>query len=179
MLAKILLGVVTIVAIFLVIVALQPSAFRVERSTAIAAPAATIYPRIEDLRQAQVWSPWLKLDPAAKVTFEGPPSGVGASSTWAGNRNVGEGRQTITDARANEQVRIRLDFKKPFTGTSTAEFTLKPDGNRTVVTWSLFGENNFLSKAFCLFVNQDRMIGGSFEEGLASLKALTESAAGK
>ena len=45
------------------------------------------------------WSPWAKIDPAAKITFEGPPAGTGAGYTWAGNNKVGEGRMTITDSQ--------------------------------------------------------------------------------
>ncbi len=174
MIKKILISLVVLLAGFVVVVALQPSTFRVERSVTISAAPAAIFPQVNDLHQAQAWNPWLKLDPAVKTAFEGPPAGVGASSTWAGNSQVGEGRQTITESRPNELVRTRLDFKKPMESTCTAEFSLKPDGQKTVVTWSMFGESNFVSKAFCLFMNQDKMIGVPFEEGLASMKALVE-----
>jgi hypothetical protein len=40
----------------------------------------------------------------------------------------------------------------------------------------MFGQNNFLSRAICLFMNQDKMIGDHFEKGLENLKALTEAA---
>jgi hypothetical protein len=39
------------------------------------------------------------------------------------------------------------------------------------------GQNGFLSKAFCLFANMDKMIGGDFEKGLAQLKTVAESKA--
>jgi hypothetical protein len=38
------------------------------------------------------------------------------------------------------------------------------------------GQKNFMSKAFCLFVNMDKMVGGEFEKGLANLKSVTETA---
>lgn len=179
MLAKILIGLAIVLGLFLAFVATRPSTFRVERSLAITAPAAEIFPQINNLKNTQAWNPWLKLDPAAKVTYEGPAAGVGAMLSWAGNNQVGEGKQTITESRANELVRSRLDFIKPFAGTSTAEFTLKPQGNQTVVTWALFGENNFISKIFCVFMNQDKMIGEPFNQGLASLKGIVEGGAKK
>jgi hypothetical protein len=177
MVIKILVVVAVVVLVFLVIVAFQPSKFRVERSVAIIAPAATIFPQINDLRQAAVWSPWLKMDPNVKVVYEGPPAGVGASSNWAGNSQIGEGRQTIVEIHSDELVRIKLEFFKPMKGVSTADFTLKPDGGQTVVTWSIYGDNSFLAKAFCLFVHHDKMIGEPFEKGLADLKALVERGA--
>ena len=177
MLKKILIGIAVVLAIFLVVVALQPAQFRVERSVTIAASPTAVFPHVNDLRKLHVWSPWKSLDPNAKYTFEGPPAGVGAAQSWVGNSEVGEGKQTIVESRPNERVRIRLDFKKPFESTASGEFTLKPQGNQTVVTWALFGENNFISKAFCLFMNQDKMIGEPFERGLADLKATVEGPA--
>jgi hypothetical protein len=174
MFTKILIGLAVVIVVFVVVVALQPSEFRIERSVLISAPASEVFPHTNDLRKMQEWSPWKKLDPDAKYTFADPSSGVGATMTWAGNSQAGEGRQTIVESRANEQVGIRLEFIKPFESVCATGFTLKPEGSQTKVTWSMSGENGFISKAFCLFMSQDKMIGEPFEEGLASLKAVVE-----
>jgi len=84
---------------------------------------------------------------------------------------------TLTESQPNDLIRINLEFLKPFKATNTAEFIFKPEGNQTVVTWSMFGKNNFMSKAFGLFVNCDKMVGGQFEQGLASMKVIAEAAA--
>ncbi|MDB6021894.1 MAG: polyketide cyclase, partial [Pedosphaera sp.] len=123
------------------------------------------------------WNPWTKLDPAIKMTYEGKPAGTGASYSWVGNSQVGEGRMTITESRPNELVGFKLEFFKPMAGVSTAEFTFKPQGGQTTVTWSMSGEKNFVSKAICLFVSMDKMIGGQFEKGLADLKSVSEGKA--
>ena len=177
MLKKILLVLAAIVAAILVIGAFQSDTYRVERSVTIAAPAADLFAQVNDLRKTQVWSPWVKLDPAAKYTFEGPSSGVGAINTWAGNHEVGEGRQTIVESRPNELVRLKLEFFKPMTSEAAAEFRFKPDGKGTTVTWSMSGQKNYLTKVMCMFMNMDKMIGGQFEQGLADLKRLVESPA--
>jgi hypothetical protein len=83
---------------------------------------------------------------------------------------------TITESRPGELVRIKLEFFKPFAATSTAEFNFKPAGlDSTAVTWTMTGQNNFLSKAMCLFVNMDKMVGGMFEQGLAQMKSVVET----
>ena len=41
------------------------------------------------------------------------------------------------------------------------------------------GEKNFMSKAFCMFMNMDKMIGGDFEQAMSGIKAVTEGAAVK
>jgi uncharacterized protein YndB with AHSA1/START domain len=179
MLTKVLIGVAAIAVVLAVVVARQPSRFRVARSAAITAPPDQVFAEVNDLHRWEAWSPWLKADPAAKTVYEGPPAGPGAAFTWSGNSDVGEGRMTITDSRPHELVRLRLDFKRPFASTSTAEFTFVPDGKHTVVTWSMSGEKNLFAKALHLVMNMDTMIGGKFDEGLAQMKAIAEATARK
>ena len=169
-----LIVIAAIVGVFLIVVALQPSEFRVVRSVTITAPPDAVFPHVNELKKWDAWSPWAKLDPNAKNTFEGPAAGVGAAMSWVGNSDVGEGRMTITESRPAELVRFRLEFYKPMAGTSDAEFTFKAQGNQTAITWAMTGKNNFIAKALCLFMSMDKMVGGQFERGLASMKAIAE-----
>jgi hypothetical protein len=73
MLKKIFIAVVLLVVGFAVVVALQPSQFHVERTATIAAPPAAVFAHVDDLHKWEAWSPWAKLDPAAKVGYEGAP----------------------------------------------------------------------------------------------------------
>jgi len=175
MIKKILLGLVALIAVILIVGAFQSNTYRVERSITIAAPASAVFPQINDVHQMQAWSPWAKLDPNAKMTFDGPASGVGAGFSWAGNSAVGEGRETITTSTPNELLRMKLEFFKPMAGVATTEFHLQSAGAGTSVTWSMSGDKNYVSKVLCLFMSMDKMIGGDFERGLANLKALVES----
>ncbi len=176
MFRKILITFVVIVVVFVAVVAMRPSEFRVTRSATVSAPPAVVFAQVNDLHKWEAWSPWAKLDPAAKQTFEGPPAGTGAVLRWAGNNQVGEGSMTIIESRPNELVRFNLEFLKPFAATNTAEFSFKPQGNQTVVTWSMFGNNNFIAKAVGLFVDCEKMVGGQFEQGLAQMKSVVEAA---
>jgi hypothetical protein len=177
MLKTVLIGLVAVVVVFLAVVALQPSAFRISRSATMAAPAPAVFAQVNDFRNWEAWNPWQKLDPAAKNTYSGPPAGPGAMCAWAGNSEIGEGRMTITESRPNELIRIKLEFLKPFEVTNTAEFTFEPAGNQTAVTWSMFGHNTLMGKAIGLFMNMDRMIGEQFEKGLADMNSIVESGA--
>jgi hypothetical protein len=134
-----------------------------------------IFPHVNDLSKWNAWSPWAKLDPNAKNSFEGPTSGNGAIMRWAGNNDVGEGSMTIVDSRPSELIKFRLDFLKPFAGTNMAEFSFKNEGNLTLVNWSMSGENNFITKAIGLVINCDKMVGEQFEKGLVSLKTIVET----
>lgn len=179
MLKKILLGLVAVIVVILIVGALQSDTYRVERSVTIAAPAAVIFPQINDVHRLQDWSPWVKLDPNAKMTFHGPAAGVGAGFAWAGNSQVGEGRETIEASTPNELVRLKLEFIQPMPDVATAEFRLQPAGAGTTVTWSISGHKSYVTKVVCLFMNMDKLIGGDFERGLGNLKALIEAGAKK
>ena len=165
-----------IVVVLAIVVALQPSEFRITRSVTMAAPAAAVFAQVNDLHKWDAWSPWAKLDPAAKNSFDGPAAGVGAIFRWAGNADVGEGSLTITESRPHELIRIKLDFVQPFEDTSNVAFTFRPAGDQTAVTWSMEGRNNFIAKAICLFLmDMEEMVGGKYEEGLANIKAIVEA----
>ena len=71
----------------------------------------------------------------------------------------------------------RLEFARPMKATNIAEFTFRPDGDQTVVTWTMSGKHNFVGKAFGLVMNCDKMLGGQFEKGLAQMKSLAEAGA--
>jgi hypothetical protein len=168
------LTILIITIVVLAYVAMQPAAFRITRTERIAAPPETIFAQVNDFHNWGAWSPWAKLDLAAKNSFEGVSAGVGAGFRWDGNSKVGAGVMTITESRLSDLIRIRLEFIRPFAATQTAEFTFAPEGDQTLVTWSLIGTNNFIAKAINLVMNCDKMIGGMYAQGLANIKAIVE-----
>lgn len=174
MLKKILLVLVALVAVFVVVVALQPTDYRVERTATIAAPVTDVFARVNDFHKWEAWSPWAKLDPDATVTFEGPDSGEGAIMTWAGDENVGKGKMTLVTSKPDEAVNIRVEFTEPFEGGTNSEFSFAPKGDQTEVVWAMHGQHGFVEKAFCLVMNGLDMMGGDIEKGLAQLKSVAE-----
>ena len=174
MLKKILIGLAVLIALFLVVVALQPSEFRVERTATIAAAPAGVFAEVNDLPKWDAWSPWAKLDPHAKIAYDGPEAGQGAAMTWSGNDEIGEGKMTIVESRPNEAVKLKVDFVKPFEGTSMSEFAFKPEGAGTAVTWTMSAHHNFLEKAFCLVMNGKKLVGDAMEKGLDKMKLALE-----
>jgi hypothetical protein len=173
MIIEILIALAAIIVVLAIVIAMRPSDFCISRSATFPAPASTLFEQVNDLHRWEAWSPWDRIDPNSKKTFTGPKAGVGASYSWVGEK-TGEGSMTLTESRPNELIRIKLDFVKPFKANNTAEFTFKPKGDQTIVTWSMSGKNNFAGKAFSLIVNCDKMCGGEFEKGLANLKSVTE-----
>lgn len=166
---KLLLILVLAIAGFAVYVATRPSAFTIVRSATLAAAPAAVFAQVASFKNWEPWSPWAKLDPNMKQTYEGPAAGPGAIYTWSGNGDVGAGRMTVLDVKPNESIRIKLEFLEPFAATNTTEFTFKPEGDKTNVTWSMSGENGFMAKAMGVFMDMDKMVGDDFVKGLAQL----------
>jgi uncharacterized protein YndB with AHSA1/START domain len=176
MLIKILLVLALVAVGFVVYVALKSGDFRVTRSVVISAPPAVVFPQVNDLHRFILWNPWSRLEPEAKVTFSGPPAGVGASQEWTGKK-IGAGRMTILESRPDDRIVLKLEFLKPFAALNTAEFTFAAEAGSTRVSWSMWGVNNFMFKAVGVLVNTDKMLGDQFDQGLANLKAQVESPA--
>lgn len=163
-----ILVVALLVGAVLVLAAMRPDTFKVQRETTIQAPPEKVYALISDFKNWGAWSPWEKKDPQMKRTF-------GANTyAWQGNKEVGEGRMEIAEAVAPRSLKINLHFEKPFKASNVVDFTLQPKEKATLVTWTMQGETPFLFKIVHLFVDMDRMVGKDFEAGLADLKAAAE-----
>jgi Polyketide cyclase / dehydrase and lipid transport len=174
-LAKVIFILLAAIALFSAIVASRPNDFRVERSATMAASPAAVFEQVNDFHNWEAWSPWAKMDPNAKNSFEGPTSGEGAKFGWSGNSDVGEGNMEIVESKPGELVRVRLDFVRPMEGTNDVQFKIEPQGGRTKVTWSMAGKNNFMGKAIGLFMDCEKMVGDQYDQGLANLKTIVEA----
>jgi hypothetical protein len=178
MLKKISLALVVALMGVGAVVASRPSTFRVERSITIAAPVEIPFGIVNDFHKWKFWSPWSAKDPKMQTAFDGTFAGPGAIYTWSGNDQVGKGKMTIVDAKLYESIQIQLEFLEPWPATNTTLFTFEPtpDGSITV-RWAMEGTNTFLGKAMSLVMDMDAMIGKDFEQGLATMKTLTEQEA--
>ncbi len=175
MIKKILGGLAAAILLFVGFVVTRPDAFTYQRTAVLPVPVEVVFPLVNDFHRWNEWSPWARLDAEQKLTFSGPESGTGAGYTWTGNDQVGEGRMTITDSKANEHITIKLEFIRPFAATNTSTFSFSPAEGGTQVTWAMSGDNTFISKAFGVFMDMDAMIGKDFERGLASMKEVAEA----
>ena len=171
--------VAALAAAVLLYAATKPDAFRIERAASIKAPPEKVFALIDDLHAWSAWSPWEKLDPALKKTFSGAARGKGAAYAWEGNKQVGAGRMEIVESSPSSRIAIKLDFLKPFEGHNVAEFALEARDGVTRVTWSMRGPLPYFAKVLHVILPMDRMIGKSFEDGLANMKAAAEKEAGR
>lgn len=176
MLKKVLVGLAALLALLLVVISLQPATFHLERSIEMAVPPEAAFAQVNDFHVWRAWSPWEKLDPNMRRTYAGAAAGSGAEYAWASATQAGEGRMTIEHADPSRIV-IRLEFLKPFPATNTVTFTFVPTPNGSKTTWAMDGTNNFVSKAFHLVFDMDKLVGADFERGLSAMKKAAEASA--
>jgi len=169
-----IIGVIVFIGGLVFMASRKPDEFKVSRSIVINATVAAIFSNVNDLHKWEAWSPWAKLDPNAKNSFEGAEAGVGAKMSWAGNMKVGVGSMTITENRANEFIKFQLDFEKPMKATNIAEFLFTNEGRGTKVDWTMLGKNTLMGKVMNILMNCEAMVGNQFEQGLANLKSVAE-----
>jgi uncharacterized protein YndB with AHSA1/START domain len=155
-----------------------PSQVHVERKTLINASPEQVFAQVSDFNAWQAWSPWAKIDPNAKMNIQG--SGLGQTMTWQSeNPKVGNGSQKITQLDSPRKLITHLDFEDM--GSSDASFVLEPTDGKTLVTWSLDTDmregvplvKKPMNTYFGFFM--DSMLGKTYEEGLANLKAVVEA----
>jgi hypothetical protein len=174
--ALIVLAVIAALAIAILLVAMtRPDTFRVERSAIIDAPAGALHAILTDLRRGAEWSPFekgLKMD----KSYSGPATGPGSAMEWSNSKEVGAGRFSIVNVTPSK-VTCSLVMTKPMKCNNVVEYSLAPSDNSTLMTWSMYGPTNLVTKVMGLFVSMDKMCGDQFEKGLKDLKTLAEGEA--
>lgn len=171
---RLIVTAVVLGTIFVAVGLVLPAKIHVERSAVIQAPAADIFPYVNDFRRFNEWNPWAARDPNTKYAFTGPESGQGAGMTWqSDDPNVGAGSQTIVESIPNERVSSLLDFGQM--GRAQAFYRLETQDGGTKVTWGFDTVLPYNPVTRWMGLLIDRWIGADYEEGLARLKKKVET----
>src|SRR5690349_11547709 len=120
-LKKIFIVLIAIVVIAGIAGLFMPSKFTLDKSIVINADQKVIFDQINILKNWEQWSPWYKMDPETKMTYNDIPAGVGASYNFVSSKN-GEGTVTISESIPNESLKVDMDFKA--NGKSYAGFKM-------------------------------------------------------
>ncbi|MCY0968629.1 SRPBCC family protein [Chryseobacterium wangxinyae] len=147
--------------------------YHYEKSMVINAPKEKVWQQINSMKAFNQWNPWMKLDKNMKVTYTGNSGEVGDKYCWdSKNDDAGAGCQEIKELVLNEKQKSEMTFIKPFEGQATSEILLSSEGNSTKVTWTMDTEQETWMKIMRPMM--DYQMGKSYEEGLQSLKQISE-----
>jgi len=148
--------------------------FNIAKSIQINAPESQVRACIQNYNEGPVWSPWLLMEPEAKIEFEGTAATIGHAYSWEGDM-VGAGRMELSKIDDSTD-HMDLQFLKPFKSKAAVGFTTKAiDANNTNVEWTMASSLPFF--LFFMVGNMKAMIGMDYNRGLKLLKEYVESGA--
>ncbi len=173
MFKKILIALFVIIVLVVIVGLFLPTHYEVSRSITIDAPRGKIHVLVGDLKRWDDWTPWKKHDPSLVVTLGDKTTGEGASQSWKGKD--GDGELTFTKCTASSGVEFDMAFDEGRM-TSKGALLYEDQGESTRVTWMMKGDLDSLPPVMAGYfaAMMPAMVGGSFDEGLAALKAEVE-----
>lgn len=155
--------------------AIQEPAYTYSRQMTIAGTPDQIYPYLINSEKMDAWMPWRDIDPQVEIKYSGPAEGVGSKANWTSKGEMGVGNSEITATVPNESVTTALEMVEPFPMKQTSVVKIIPEGESSVVTWSVSGENGLVARVMALFIDFDKQVGDSFIQGLQKLKSVVEA----
>ncbi|MCC6601538.1 MAG: SRPBCC family protein [Crocinitomicaceae bacterium] len=167
---KIVLFIIAVLFVLYIVVCFAgPKKLEISRSIAINATPESVFGEISNYERWKVWAPWSRRDPDMKSTITGTPASVGYKMTWA-SKTQGDGEQEFIEVIPNQKVRSSLKFKG-WEGVSFSDMVLVPEGEGTIVNWTMDGgEVPFLLRGIMFFLGAVEALEKDYDEGLSGLK---------
>lgn len=162
----------TIVLGLIIWLAFIDGSYYVTRSTELNVSKEKAFELISDFKSWKSWSPWLCMEPNAKVNITNGGTGVGACNSWVGEL-VGSGEIEHTKIKTNQSIDQEIRFIKPFKSRSDVFWKFEGNDNSSIVTWGMKGKMPFFFKFMAK--NMEPWIGMDYERGLKMIKDLLEN----
>ncbi len=162
-----------LIVLLLIISAVLPKVYNIEKSVVIKKPVAEVMDKIGDLNHYSKWNPWQQSDPTAKSTISGTPKTSGHKYAWEGKK-VGIGSLTLL-SMDQKHVHFELEFIKPWKSKAKDNWLFEPwgDGNETKVTWQNSGDLPWpIASLMGPMILKN--LNHQFEQGLDNLKKMVE-----
>ncbi|MEO7922895.1 MAG: SRPBCC family protein [Chitinophagaceae bacterium] len=162
----------SLVITLLIISALMPKTFNIEKTIVIGRPVAEVMNRVSDLNYYSQWNPWQQSDPTAKSTITGSPKAPGHRYSWVGKK-VGVGSLTL-NSLDDKHLHFDLEFLKPWKSKAKDNWLFEPWGEgETKVTWQNSGQLPWpMASLMGPMINKN--LNHQFEQGLNNLKKMCE-----
>jgi len=145
MIHTILLSIAIILALLLIVAALMKKEYTISSEIVINVHKDKAFNFVKLLRNQERYSKWVMEDPNIKINYQGTDGTVGFTSSWTSEvKNVGVGKQEITNIIEGKQYNVCITFEKPFKGVSTAITTTETvSENQTKVCTTFFTKTPF------------------------------------
>lgn len=170
------LGLLGLIALFLVAALFVEKDYRIERETVINKPLTPVFDYVKLLKNQQSWSTWTMMDPKMTSEFRGTDGEIGFVSAWKGDPNsVGSGEQEIKKITGSSRIDYEIRFLEPMASTSPVWMTTDSVGvGQTKVVWGMSGHMSYPMNLMGKLMGMEDFMGGEYEKSLVNLKGILE-----
>ncbi|MDT0689539.1 SRPBCC family protein [Salegentibacter sp. F188] len=156
-------------------IATKEGNYQLEETRIVAAPQEMIFNEVNEFRNWEDWSPWLRSANNPILNYSDESSGKDASLSWKSDE-IGNGEITTVETRPFSSINQKLVYTIPF-GESTSEmyWNFEETENGTQITWGIQGKHSFMEKVGFTFQNGDfkDIMRPKLKQGLENLERIT------
>lgn len=157
-------------------IATKDGKFQIEQTQLMNAPQEVVFNEVNDYTSWKNWEPWSQESDDMIINYGEKTKGEGASYSWS-SEEMGDGEIITIKANPFSSLDQKITFKTPF-GDSTSEvyWQFNQEGDSTMVTWGMKGEQSFLEKVAFTFQDESLkdMMQPMFKKGLDNLEKSIE-----
>lgn len=173
LLRKILLVVLTLLALAMLVGLVLPTVWVVERSTLINVPAARVHELVGDLRRWPEWTTWSEVSSGLQIQYGRTTSGTGASQSWTDDDGAGRLVYTRCDAAGVAYDMAFIDDGKEM--PAKGEIRYDAAGEATTVTWTMTGDLQVPVVGGWVRLMMLEYVEDDLDRSLAKLKRVAEA----
>ncbi len=160
----VLITIILLAGIFL------PKNAQIRSSITIAAPNDIVFDQVNDFRNWENWSPWLKADTTLVFVYGKQTAGAGASYGWISDKS-GNGNQTIEESIPKKSIHTYIDFGDQ--GDAYGEWSFKESEKITSVIWEFRTTDMSYFERYFMFLFKDKILA-DLTSGLQNLRKVSE-----
>ncbi|MCU0320553.1 MAG: SRPBCC family protein [Flavobacteriales bacterium] len=168
-------GLGILIALFVVLVVLAPTALTITCTSVIQQDQQTVFDHLRSMAQFPRWSPWRVQDPEQRYTLSGTDGEIGATFSWQGVAEESVGHQTITELTGNSGLTIACVIEKPFPSNPEYRYALRAVPGGTEVTQTFSTHLGRPTNAIAVLIGPEGEIRSTNQLGLARLAQLVET----
>lgn len=162
-----------IIILGLVLISLfLPSKMQLEVRMAVEAPIEEVFQQVNNVKNWQKWSPWLRQYNDVTINYGDVTVGQGASYSWKSKRGA---KGALSIVKSNSPIYIRTQQKFAQRRTTRGEWQLEQNGDSTVVVWAMetrIGYNPLEKYSGLLMKNTIR---SDYQKGLENMKNILQN----
>jgi hypothetical protein len=169
-----LIGIVSLIALLLIVALFTPKQYTVSVSETINKPKTEVMAYVTTLANQEQYNEWVKADPNLHPQIIGTDGTVGAIQKWdSKDDNVGAGQQQII-ALSEDRMDVNLDFIRPFEGHAKAANIFKAvSDNQTQIIAEFYENAKFPMNLMSYFIGR-KMIEETQKKNLHNIKTILE-----